>query len=108
VVHNPKGEHMPRYYGPYRHGEKWRILIRVPGQKQQVHGTYDTEDESKKELRRLRIAARKLGGPTVSQALDRYATQLQTNGLREHSIETTLYRLDLTRFGGHPRSGKWA
>jgi integrase len=93
VVPNQKGEHMPRYYGPYRHGEKWRILIRVPGQKQQVHGTYDTEDESKKELRRLRIAARKLNGPTVSQALDRYATQLQTNGLREHSIETTLYRL---------------
>jgi len=84
---------MPRYYGPYRHGEKWRILIRVPGQKQQVHGTYETEDETKRELRRLRIAARKLNGPTVSQALDRYATQLQTNGLREHSIDTTLYRL---------------
>ena len=93
VVPNQKGEHMPRYYGPYRHGEKWRILIRVPGQKQQVHGTYETEDETKRELRRLRIAARKLNGPTVSQALDRYATQLQTNGLREHSIDTTLYRL---------------
>jgi len=84
---------MPRYYGPYRHGDKWRILIRVPGQKQQVHGTYDTEDEAKRELRRLRIGARKQGGLTVSQALDHYATQLRTNGLREHSIETTLYRL---------------
>ncbi|MGB7810643.1 MAG: hypothetical protein WBP56_05870, partial [Polyangia bacterium] len=68
-------------------------MIRVPDQKQQVHGTYDTEDEAKRELRRLRIGARKQGGLTVSQALDHYATQLRTNGLREHSIETTLYRL---------------
>jgi integrase len=93
VVRNPKGEHMPRYNGPYRHGERWRILIRVPGQAQQVHGTYDTEEEGKKVLRQLRIAAKKLDGLTVNQALDRYVDQMRTNGLRERSIETTLYRL---------------
>jgi integrase len=93
VVPNAKGEHMPRYNGPYRHGEKWRVLIRVPGETQQVHGTYDTEEEGKQALRQLRIAAKKLDGPTVSQAMERYASQLRANGLRERSIETTLYRL---------------
>jgi integrase len=68
-------------------------LIRVPGQAQQVHGTYETEEEGKRQLRRLRIAAKKLGGPTVGQSLDRYATQLKANGLREESVNTTLFRL---------------
>lgn len=93
VVLNPKGEHMPRYFGPYRHGDKWRILIRVPGQKQQVHDTYETEEEGKRALRRLRTEARKYDGPTVSRALELYAQQLRANGLKEHSVDTTIYRL---------------
>jgi integrase len=68
-------------------------LIRVPGQKQQVHDTYDTEEEGKKVLRRLRTAAKKLDGPTVTRAIDLYASQLRANGLRERSIKTTIYRL---------------
>ena len=93
AVPNPKGEHMPRYFGPYRHGDKWRILIRVPGEKQQVHDTYETEEEGKKVLRRLRTAAKKLDGPSVTRAIDLYASQLRANGLRERSIKTTIYRL---------------
>ena len=93
VVLNPKGEHMPRYFGPYRHGDKWRILIRVPGQKQQVHDTYETEDEGKRALRRLRAEARKYDGPTVSRALDLYGEQLRANGLKRLSVDTTIYRL---------------
>jgi integrase len=93
VVLNPKGEHMPRYYGPHRHGDMWWILKRVPGQKQQVHDTYETEEEGKRAIRRLRAEARKNEGPTVSQALDLYAKQLKANGLKEHSVETTIYHL---------------
>jgi integrase len=93
VVLNPKGEHMPRYYGPYRHGDKWRILIRVPGQKQQVHDTYETEDEGKRALRRLRVEARKHDGPTAAKAMELYAKQLRNNGLKERSIDTTISRL---------------
>ena len=98
VVPNPKGEHMPRYFGPYRHGDKWRILIRVPGEKQQVHSAYQTEEEGMRVLRRLRTAAKKLDGPTVTKAIDLYASQLRANGLRERSIKTTIYRL--TKFFG--------
>lgn len=93
VVLNPKGEHMPRYYGPYRHGDKWRILMRVPGQKQQVHGTYENEEAGKRALRRLRTEARKYDGPTVSKALELYAQRLRANGLKKQSVDTTIYRL---------------
>lgn len=93
VVLNPKGEHMPRYYGPYRHGFKWRILIRVPGEKQKVHNTYDSEEAGKRALRRLRTEARIYDGPTVSKCLELYEKQLRANGLREVSVETTIYRL---------------
>jgi integrase len=93
VVPNPKGRHMPRYNGPYRHGDKWRILVREPGQRPTVQGTYDTEEAGRKALNRFRLEARKRSGLTVEQALDKYKERMRRNGLKEETVTTTSHRL---------------
>lgn len=44
-------------------------------------------------MRKPRIQAHKQAGIPVGKAIDAYAEQLRRNGLKERSIDTTLYRL---------------
>jgi integrase len=90
-VSNPKGHDAMKVFGPYPHKKKWRILIRL-GSEQQAR-SFDTEAEAKVEIRKLRIQAHKQAGIPVGKAIEAYAEQLRRNGVRERSIDTTLYRL---------------
>ena len=90
-VSNPKGHDAMKVFGPYPYKRRWRILIRQAGT--QEARSYETEAEAKANLRRLRIEAHRQAGIPCERAIDLYAEQLRTNGLREKSIDTTTYRL---------------
>jgi len=87
-----KEKDMPRYFGPYPHRGRWRIVTRQDG-RQSVCSSHSTEDEAKRELRKLRAEAAKQGGLSVGKAIDAYLERLRRNGVRERSIATTDYRL---------------
>jgi len=91
-TYRQKDKDMPRYFGPYPHRERWRIMVRHEG-RQRIHASFSTEHEAIKELDRLREMAAKQAGLTVEKAIAVYESQLAANGLKERSVATTCYRL---------------
>jgi integrase len=91
-TYRQKDKDMPRYFGPYAHRGRWRIMVRHEG-RQRIHASFSTEREAAQELDRLRKEAEKKAGQTVEKALACYQSQLSTNGLKEQSVATTGYRL---------------
>jgi len=87
-----KDKDMPRYFGPYPHRGRWRIVTRQDG-RQNVQSSHSTEEEAKRELRKLRAEAAKQAGLSVGKAIGAYLEKLRRNGVRERSIATTDYRL---------------
>ena len=91
VVPNPKGNDTMRIYGPYPHGNQFRILIRFEN-KQRVQ-SFGNEKDARAEVRRLRIQAQKQASITVEKAIANYAEHLRKMGLKESSINTADFRL---------------
>lgn len=91
VVPNPKGKDTMRIFGPYPHGTRFRILVRL-GKEQRVQ-SFTSEAEAQAEVRRLRIEAQEQAAITVEKAIAGYADQLRKNGLKEGSVVTAVYRL---------------
>lgn len=91
-TYRQKDKDMPRYFGPYPHRGRWRIMVRHEG-RQRIHASFSTEKEATQELDRLREIAAKQAGLTVEKAIAAYESQLTANGLRERSVATTGYRL---------------
>lgn len=91
-TYRQKDKDMPRYFGPYRHRGRWRIVSRVHG-KQRVVSSFATEKEAEKELQALRAAAERERGVTVGKAIENHANQLRRNGLKESSVGTATFRL---------------
>lgn len=91
-TYRQKDKDMPRYFGPYPHRDRWRIIVRNEG-RQRTHASFSTEKEAVRELERLRREAEKHAGLTVEKAIIAYEGQLSTNGLKEQSVATTGYRL---------------
>jgi integrase len=93
AVSNLKGRDAMRYYGPYQHGNVFRVLVHAPGKKQKVHSVHATESEAIAEIRKLRIAAARYAGTSTEKAIVAYEKILTDNGLKPRSVETTGYRL---------------
>lgn len=91
-TYRQKDKDMPRYFGPYRHRERWRIMVRHEGI-QRIQASFSDEKEAIRELNRLREEAAKHAGISVEKAIAAYESQLTANGLKERSIATTGYRL---------------
>jgi integrase len=91
-TYRQKDKDMPRYFGPYPHRGRWRIMVRHEG-RQKIHASFSSEPEAARELERLRAEAALDAGLTVGKAITTYEGQLAANGLKPRSIATTGYRL---------------
>jgi len=91
AVPNPKEHDAMKTYGPYPHGDRWRVITRQ-GRKQQVL-SFPTQREAQTELTRLRKQAARQAGIPTEKAIEAYADQLRRDGLRESSIVTAGFRL---------------
>jgi len=91
VVPNQKGHDAMKIYGPYRHGDRWRLTIRQ-GKKQHVL-SFPNPKEAQTELAHLRKAAARQAGVLTEKAIADYAEQLRGEGLRVSSITTAVFRL---------------
>jgi integrase len=84
---------MPKIDGPYAHGKRFRIRVRERGKPAKVI-SFATEIDAKAEARRLRREIARQHGITVQQAINTYTEHMRKDrGLKERSIETTVYRL---------------
>lgn len=83
----------PRALGPYRHGNKWRVVTIDDGGKKTAH-PYATEAEARRVLRDLAKLQEGNDGVSLNDALGRYETYLQDDkGNKRNSIATTIARL---------------
>ena len=84
---------MPKIDGPYPHGRRFRIRVREGGKPAKVF-SFVTESDAKAEVRRLRREIAQRHGITIEEAIKSYADHMRKDrGLKERSIETTVYRL---------------
>ena len=85
----------PYICGPYRHRNKWRIIIYVPrpnGGRDRTMESRDTEQAAqalKRDLEQIRAA----NGRTIGDAVAEYITYLGKRGNKSGSIKTAGYRL---------------
>lgn len=79
--------------GPYRHGQKWRVVLRGRDGSQ-VAESFATEGEAKAHKRAVERQLAKQQALTVLEALDRYEEhQLKAAHLKVRSVATTRLRL---------------
>ncbi len=92
-----------RAFGPYKIESKtttrWRVIVRKKGHKDEARA-FDTEQQSRAELRRVNAAAAALAAPTVEQAAEVYRGYLVEKGLRPATLERTSQQLAMF-FEGH-------
>jgi integrase len=75
-------------HGPYKHGRRWRVLVRSDGAQSAV--SFESEAEANK----FRDAAeRQASGVTLALAIDRYEMSLRERGLRKNTWQTTIIRM---------------
>lgn len=82
-----------RIHGPYRHGNRWRIVL-VGEDGTQVVESFGSEDEANAEKERNEDEVEKYEGITVAQAIDRYEVYQRGKGNKPRSIETTRGRIE--------------
>lgn len=82
----------PRIYGPYEHGDLWRLHVVTGSGKRRktVYRSYPTRDLAEAALAGARSQAQ---GTTVKQAVDAVLEQMRTAGNAESTVETAEYRL---------------
>jgi len=87
----------PGIYGPYKRGERWRLVVVTDGG-QSTTVSYATEDDAiaEKQDAEKKLAAQ--NGVTVALAIDQYETWQKARGLKPNSYTTT--RARLTKFLG--------
>lgn len=78
----------PSIYGPYQHGDKWRLVVRVGGRT--AYQSY----ESRSDAQRVKEAFEKqASGLTVIDAVDRFVASKKERGLKDTTTVTTQYKL---------------
>jgi integrase len=77
-----------RAYGPYQHGNKWRVVLKTTGA--QRVASFETEREASEFIKLWRDET---DGRTVSTAIDTYLDHARGRGVSEASITTIKYRL---------------
>src|SRR5690606_11772419 len=88
-------ERKARVHGPYKHRNRWRVIVVREGG-ERVVGSYATLEEAEQVVR---DALRELAGDTtVIDAIDRFEGWLRSAGVKEVTVRTSRERLD--RFFG--------
>ena len=82
----------PRVYGPYKHGDRWRLLIKGEG-RQVATEVRASEAEARAEKAVLEQELLQRAGRTVADALAEYRAYLEKKGNKVSSIKTTMTRL---------------
>jgi integrase len=77
-----------RIYGPYKHGGRWRLVVRRGSRTN--YEAYDSREIAEAVKARLEEAA---DGLTVADAVDRYIEHKERLGLRETTTDTSRYKL---------------
>ena len=85
--------HGPGAYGPYRHGRKFRVLVRG-GDGEERYRSFETEEQARAYLREARKAL-ELEGRTVSEAILMYESHHIAVGNKPRSYNETMRRLRL-------------
>lgn len=81
-----------RVYGPYRHRQQFRIVVREGGVA--TARLYATEEEAKAVIRQVKRAAKLAASKTVNEAIDEYEVYLRNEKQNKSgSIDTTVIRL---------------
>lgn len=82
----------PRIYGPYKHGDSWRLHVVTGsgGGRKTTYRSYSTRAEADAALAGARSQAQ---GTTVKQAVDALLEQMRAAGNAEGTVETAEYRL---------------
>lgn len=98
----------PRIYGPYQHGDQWRLVVRTRqsgGGWATTYRSYPTRAEAEAALAGARSQAQ---GATVKMAVDALLAVMRKEGLGESTITTAEYRLEhffqLAKNGNRPLS----
>lgn len=82
-------ESKERVHGPYRHGNRWRVvLVRVDGERSVE--TFASEAAAAKAAADLRG---EIDGRTLAGAVDLYLAHLTARGRKERTVTTARYRL---------------
>ena len=98
----------PRIYGPYQHGEQWRLVVRTRasgGGWSTTYRSYPTRAEADAAITAARSQAQ---GATVKMATDALLAEMRKEGLAATTVTTAEYRLghffQLARHGNRPLS----
>lgn len=91
-------ERRERVHGPYKHGNKWRVVVTRADRKQTVESFEDFAEA----LKVANAARGQAEGRTVTFALDTYETSLRERGLAGVTVTRARYHLDrLLRVNEH-------
>jgi len=82
-----------RIHGPYRHGERWRLVL-IGEDGTQVVESFGTQDEAEQEKLENSRAIETHQGLTVNSAIDAYETHQRSSGNKPRSIETSRQRVE--------------
>ena len=91
---------MCRIDGPFKHHNKYRVLVVDRATKRTTRHTYNTREEAEAAIPKLARAYSKTPGKPMPEALDAYEKHLQTTGNvpsrgpnKPRTVETTMQRL---------------
>lgn len=93
----------PRIYGPYQHGELWRVHVvtrKSGGGRSTTYLSYPTRDLAEAAITGAKSQAQ---GSTVRHAVDALLEQMREDGLASSTLKTAEYRL--RHFFQLPRNG---
>lgn len=81
-----------RIHGPYKHRQRWRIVVISPSGERDTH-SFETKEQAQAVIRdaRAQVAAE---GVTVTAALDAYEQHQRDRGSSAGHVRTTRHRLD--------------
>lgn len=82
-------DEVTRVFGPYKDGNRWRIVVEVAGDRNSRR--FDTEDEANDEKRKLLSAAKP--APKVWDVMRDYFDHIAQTGIKAASVATLKFRL---------------
>jgi integrase len=84
-----------RVLGPYRHYNRWRVLLVAAGGEKTVTD-YEKEEEARQVVRSLRRELARAGRLPMTEALEKYEKYMREDkGNKSRSIEATTWRLGI-------------
>lgn len=86
-------EQRRKIFGPYQHGQRWRVFVGFPGGRR-VARSYTTREEAEAAAQLARFRLEGEGPQLVSEALASYEIYLREKGNKPGSITCTMDRME--------------